>query len=178
MRGKFVILILFISWIALRSHAQQPFQVNGRVTDENGIPLTGVVIRDVDANKFCTSDSTGRFYLNSTKTGTIRLEFSYIGYQRDTLTINTNNSEILIHQLKPDPTQINEVIIRDWSYRSEALQPVRIQSFEKLPLFSGNVESILSTMGASTRNEMSSQYSVRGGNFDENPIYINAGESW
>ncbi len=68
---------------------------------------------------------------------------------------------------------LNEVIVQSRFDRAEALQQIDLRSINHIPLPSGNFESILTTLGASSRNEMSSQYSVRGGNFDENLIYVN-----
>jgi hypothetical protein len=76
-------------------------------------------------------------------------------------------------QLSLSMEKIDEVFIERRYERAGTLDRIDIKSIELLPSATGGVESMLSSFGASLRSEFSSQYSVRGGNFDENLVYIN-----
>ena len=76
-------------------------------------------------------------------------------------------------QLEPAKEMLDEVVVESKFEKSNSLERISLKSMDNIPLPSGGIESILVTLGASIRNEMSSQYSVRGGNYDENLIYVN-----
>ncbi|HLO58909.1 MAG TPA: carboxypeptidase-like regulatory domain-containing protein [Bacteroidales bacterium] len=154
--------------------AQQKATVKGIVSDENG-PLPGASIIDLNTRKGTVADADGSFQLVIPANKQVQIEFSFVGYKKDTLTVTAEPGETIgiNTKISPLPGQVGEVVVESWYDRAEALQQITIGSVEHLPLPSGNIESILTTMGASSRNEMSSQYSVRGGNFDENLIYVN-----
>ena len=69
---------------------------------------------------------------------------------------------------------INDVIVKDKKSRKQALSRIKTQHVTLIPNSGGGIESVLKTLpGVSSANELSSQYSVRGGNFDENMVYVN-----
>ena len=77
-------------------------------------------------------------------------------------------------QLSPEGKLIDDVIVRDKKTRKQALSKIKTQHVSLIPNSGGGVESVLKTLpGVSSANELSSQYSVRGGNFDENMVYVN-----
>lgn len=155
--------------------AQQPATIKGTITGENGEALPGATIIELSTGKGIQADANGYFQLPFPAAGKKILEISYIGYLKDTIDIVLAPGETTTIRcnLKPSPEAIKEVVVESWFDRAEALQQINLKAADRIPLPSGNIESILSSLGASTRNEMSSQYSVRGGNFDENLIYVN-----
>ena len=73
--------------------------------------------------------------------------------------------------------QLNDITIQENELRDQpSMQKIDVSKFEALPSASGGVESILKVLGRQSNNELSSQYSVRGGNFDENLVYVNGFE--
>ena len=81
---------------------------------------------------------------------------------------------ILDIELTPQKNIINDVIVSDKKSRKKALSRIKTQHVTLIPSSSGGIESVLKTLpGVSSANELSSQYSVRGGNFDENMVYVN-----
>ena len=77
-------------------------------------------------------------------------------------------------KLKTSSKVLNDVIITDQGSRKESFNKIKPKHVSVLPGNSGGIEAILKTLpGVSSANELSSQYSVRGGNFDENLVYVN-----
>jgi hypothetical protein len=155
--------------------AQQPATIKGSVTDENGDPLPGATIIELSSAKGVIADAKGDFQLSIAAGEKVALEISYIGYKKDTIHIKVGPGEIseVRFRLIPSPELVGEVLVESWYDRAEALQQINLKAADRIPLPSGNIESMLTSLGASSRNEMSAQYSVRGGNYDENLIYVN-----
>jgi hypothetical protein len=155
--------------------AQEHGTINGSISDENNDPLAGAFITEITAHKSIASDKNGTFTLQVVPDRQVILVTTFLGYLNDTtrLAVRSGATERVSIRLVPLPKMLNEVIVQSRFDRAEALQQIDLRSINHIPLPSGNFESILTTLGASSRNEMSSQYSVRGGNFDENLIYVN-----
>jgi hypothetical protein len=155
-------------------NAQPTAFVKGRVVDENNEPLIGAKVIDLNTARGVTSDGKGNFSLTSVA-GNVSLEISFIGYKTDTLSVTTQQGRTadVVVVLTPLPRELGAVVVESIADRSESLTRLDIKQIEFLPLPSGNIESMLTSLGASSRNELSAQYSVRGGNFDENLIYVN-----
>ena len=76
--------------------------------------------------------------------------------------------------LKPSNTILEDIIVKDKKSRKDNLSRIKTKHVQVLPGNNGGIEAILKTLpGVSSANELSSQYSVRGGNFDENLVYVN-----
>lgn len=172
---RLLIGTIFICWSASLLIAQQNATVKGLVTDEAGEALAGTTIMIIGSGRGIMADADGRFALEIPPGKPTSIEFAYIGFRKDTIIITALRGETKTVNitLKTLPENVGEVYVESWYDRAEALRQINIRSADQIPLPSGSVESILTTMGASIRNEMSAQYSVRGGNFDENLIYVN-----
>ncbi len=157
----------------LFSHA---VNIRGKVTQETNDPLEFVSVR-VQGTTLGTMTSLEGFYqLSAPKADTIRLVFSCIGYEDATRRlINPSDSVTVNVKMSPKATVLGGVEVTDFKKQTGAMQSVNIDNYRLNPDASGgSVESIISTMaGVSSGNELSSQYSVRGGSFDENSVYIN-----
>jgi hypothetical protein len=155
--------------------AQQTGLVKGSVRDENNEPLAGAIINDPNGNKTTLSIEDGTFQLPLKSGKDAIIICSFLGYRSDTtrLTLQPGATTTLSIRLVPLPKILGEVVVENRFDRAESLQQISLRSIDHLPLPSGSLEGLLTTLGASSRNEMSSQYSVRGGNFDENLVYVN-----
>ncbi len=169
------ILLLITLLIPVSSPAQEKSQLTGKITDQSGEPLAGATVIDLTSGRGVIAQSEGIYTIVVEPEKDLQIEFSFIGFLKDTMSIRLQPGETLVRNitLHELPQQVGQVVVESWYDRAEALRQISIKSLEHIPLPSGNVESLLTTMGASSRNEMSSQYSVRGGNFDENLIYVN-----
>jgi hypothetical protein len=174
-RRSLLVIILWILQGTILLIAQQTSVLKGSVKDEQGIPLAGAKVSDLATGNGTVTGNQGEFQLNITPDRQILLEISFIGYKKDTVTVIFKSGDIPVVsvQLFPDPELLEEVVVESWADRAEALKQISLKSIDNIPLPSGSVESLLTTLGASSRNEMSAQYSVRGGNYDENLIYVN-----
>jgi hypothetical protein len=169
------IAFLFMAVFIYPLAAQQEGLIKGILTDENMAPVTGANVLNLTDRKGTVSDASGYFELRIPAVQEITLEISFLGYKKLTDTIRVSPGQILEmnRQLEPVNEMLDEVIVESKFEKSNSLERISLKSMDNIPLPSGNIESILVTLGASIRNEMSSQYSVRGGNFDENLIYVN-----
>ena len=151
--------------------------VSGKIVDESGKALSDITIAIPQSTIGTYSDGNGMYELNVGDKQTVRVEYSGIGFERQSIVVSFYNANRMVRDivLKEETTDIEGVEIkaeRDPSAgnitRLDGLQ------IERLPSVSGGVEAILKTLpGVAANNELSSQYSVRGGNFDENLIYVN-----
>ncbi|MGM9870996.1 MAG: carboxypeptidase-like regulatory domain-containing protein [Muribaculaceae bacterium] len=160
----------------LTSLAAAGVNIRGKITQETNEPLEFVTVR-VQGSALGTMSSLEGFYqLSAPKADTIRLVFSCIGYEDATRRlINAADSVTVNVKMTPKAHMLGEVEVSDFRKQTGAMQTVNVDNYRLNPDASGgSVESIITTMaGVTSGNELSSQYSVRGGSYDENSVYIN-----
>jgi len=149
--------------------------IKGTITGENGKPVAGVNIQFQQNGT--VSDKYGEFSLKIPSNQKIVLLFSHLNYQPKKLSVKLKPKEIKILKivLTPKNESIDKVIIKAKN-KKEKEGGIKIGklNIEVTPGAQGGVENLLKTLpSASGFDEMSSQYMVRGGNFDENQVYIN-----
>lgn len=171
-----IIAITLFHFLLLSVALAQKITISGFVTDVNNTPLQFVSVLIPSIQLGTTTNEKGYFELAAEISGTFDIVFSSIGYEKLTLFYHAekekNHSFNIL--LKPSFTPIDELIITEKSRREGTLTRIDFRSIDFLPGVLRNIESLIKTMpGVSSRNEFSSQYSVRGGNFDENIVYIN-----
>lgn len=123
-----------------------------------------------------SSDENGRYRLKVNSDQKLTLMVSCIGYISNTIEVQVKDGERkeVNIRLIPLSNSIEEVSIISSRYKFSNIERINTRDLELIPDASGNFESILKSLpGVSSSNELSSQYSVRGGNFDENLIYVN-----
>jgi len=165
---SFILLLLFPFVLK----AQNLQKISGTVNNAENEALPGVNIA-IKANNIATvTDSQGRFQL-SLANGTYKLFVSYLGYQTkvfDFEVITSANPKLKI-VLTRNLQSLKQVVVSDESVRNIGMIKVDARLATSNPNISQSFEAILKQLpGVSTNNELSSQYSVRGGNFDENLI--------
>jgi hypothetical protein len=172
---SFLCVFLFLIQGTLLLVAQQKSVITGTVRDENNEVLAGAVITESAANKSMLSGRDGIFQLSVVPNREIIVVCTFLGYKNDTsrLILRPGETITLSLRLVPVSKVLGEVVVESRRDLLESLQQIDIRSIDHLPMPAGHFESLLTTLGASSRNEMSSQYSVRGGNFDENLVYVN-----
>jgi hypothetical protein len=174
---KTIYIITILLLTATFSLAQKKTAtVNGLVLDENENPLPKVSIVILGRTTGATTNDSGYFSINVPADKAFALEFSYNGYrteQRNFYLVANENERVIIRMEKGIGKQLQEVVIRDDRIRTET-GAVRINPKNALVLPStvGGIESLIKVFVGSN-NELTSQYSVRGGNYDENLIYVN-----
>lgn len=172
----FPIIILF-ALIGLGLQAQnQMAKVSGKVIDENrlAIPLANISIEGKSGGT--ATDDYGNYVISFPANTKTTLVFSFIGYKTEKVevTMKADQEKVVNMTLFTTAKQLNDVIVEDKEVRKSTLTRIDPQAALAIPTVSGGIEALVKTMpGVSSNNELSSQYSVRGGNFDENLVYIN-----
>ena len=169
---KFISLFIYFAFSIL--HCQEAV-LTGLILDDQNLPIKDVNIQFND--KGSTSDINGYYKIAVESNKTIDVIFSHINHKQLKISLELSENEVLEFNpiLNTKFEQISEVILNSTT-RSELKSILNI-SPEKLRNIKGiqpGIENIMKTLpGVSINNEMSTQYSVRGGNFDENLVYVN-----
>jgi len=153
----------------------QTATVQGIIFDESRNPIA---FANVSTSQSGTvSNSNGFYQLKITAEQTLELKISYVGFKPITAKLNLKNNQVeeLNFILKTSIEQIGEVILQnDGRTRIEGITTLDPETIRKIPGANAGVENLLKTLpGVNSNNELSTQYSVRGGNFDENLVYVN-----
>ncbi len=175
-RMKFRILSIVCCCISILAAAQETAYVKGKITDENQAPIFLVNVAVSGTPYGSVTDEEGLFLIELPANEDITLTISYIGFEQITLSLRLlpGQTHEIRQVLRKTTQDLDEVTIREQYERATTINRIDIRTLDMLPNVSGNLESILGTMpGVSSRSELSSQYSVRGGNFDENLVYVN-----
>ncbi len=157
------------------SVSAQIARLKGIVLDENGLPVPGV---DVRADDRFTSTNENGFYLVQVPAGReITVEFTHAVLKRSTARIQLRpNEDFEFNVVMTDKAeQLGMVTITAGNRRrAEGITMIEPDVVRKIPGANAGVENILKTLpGVSSNNELSTQYAVRGGNYDENLVYVN-----
>ncbi len=165
--------------IAVQSQAQDPV-VFGVIKDiDTKEPIEYATVYVKDTNNAVETDEYGEYRISIKAGENAVIVYNRIGYIEAKATINAMSAGVKRNVNIDLASQLSDVDIVIRSSRIEDVGMVReeVTEFKKLPTASGNFESILPSiaLGASsgTGGELSSQYNVRGGNYDENLIYVN-----
>ena len=168
------ILILLPAFV----FAQRPTGVlYGKITDDNGKAVEFVNVAVQNTKYGVVSDARGSYSLTLPSDTLINVVFSFVGYEEIKIGVNLKPDERRKHDVKMQvtSTMLTEVTVRDQSIKSTTITRLDAKETVLLPTAgAGGVEDMVKTLaGVSSTNELSSQYNVRGGNFDENLIYVN-----
>lgn len=158
------------------SLSAQQAMLKGVVTDASGkgLEMVNVVVKDVAGGE--TTDKNGKYSIKIPAGKTVSVVFSCIGFEThiEELIVAQNQTQKLDVVLNASAQDIEQVIVEDAQVRNSTLLRINPNVMNVLPDASGSIESLVKTMpGVASNNEMSSQYSVRGGSFDENLVYVN-----
>lgn len=171
------LLISLLLLTGLQVFGQQTARISGIVKDVEGNNLKDVSVF-IQHTKFITRSNDKGEYSLLVPAGRYQLSFSYTDFKIVHIEVALKEGEHLFRNVifdKKDNNQLlSEVKVVDQKDRKEGITLLDVKSFEQFPNASQSFEAMLKQLpGVSTNNELSSQYSVRGGNFDENLIYIN-----
>ena len=168
-----IILSLLAPWVA----AKGPVKISGLVTDQDNEPLEFVTVKLAGKVILGTTTSLdGRYSFTAPEADTIRVVFSCIGYEESVRRLIDPEGEVTLNvKMSPASYALGGIEVTDFQKQTGGMQRLDTKDFRLAPDVSGgSVEAMLTTMaGVNSTNEMSSQYSVRGGSYDENSVYIN-----
>ncbi len=166
-------LLLFSSLFAWSQ--KKPATVSGKVVDENDQPLGRVSVIMLGRQSGITTSDSGRFSFKVPADKAFALVFSYAGYKtvQRNFFLSENEEETIIIRLDKGTRTLDEVVVTTQPERTETgLIRINPKNALIIPSTIGGIESLIKIFVGSN-NELTSQYSVRGGNYDENLIYVN-----
>ena len=172
---KYCCTLLLCLYTLLGFAQSKTATVNGLIVDENDKPLANISISMLGKNTGVVSSDSGRFNLKVPAQKAFALLFSATGYtsQQKNFYLSANEVETVTIRLMLTGATLDEVIITDDKSRTEpGLIKINPKNSIQMPSTTGGVEAMIKVLVGSN-NELSSQYNVRGGNYDENLIYIN-----
>ena len=167
------LLIFFYFLVSLTVYSQETIKIKGVINSYQGEAVTNANIIILDNSVGTTSNEKGEFYLNIKNQDKVKLVISHINYNKYTRTINPKKDTNIQVKMRNKVLKTLKVEYIDPGSSPTEILPTINASNIALP--SGNIEGLLSSVGYGVRqnNELSSGFSVRGGNFDENLIYVN-----
>lgn len=174
MKQKFFIIIICL--IATLKMMAQEFTLQGRVTDDDNNPVELATVSVVSQGKVAFTSLKGEFSMHLHSADSVAVKFSMIGYKTKVRVLRKpRGKQTLQVVLHTDATMLGDVNVTGEKIQSDQTQEIKIKDIRMAPSANGNgVEGIIQQQaGVSTHSELSSQYNVRGGAFDENSVYIN-----
>ncbi|WP_299060556.1 TonB-dependent receptor [uncultured Polaribacter sp.] len=165
---------LFLLLLPIFTFAQKTTILKGTVRDKNKQPIEKVSIKY--NNTGTTTDENGRYSIRVPFKEEITLVFSHLSHRTYTkkYTATNRNGERFSVILTSKTEELKEVIIKDNLKNAQGIQKIDVAVVKNVIGTNAGVENILMTLpGVSNNNELSTQYNVRGGNFDENLVYVN-----
>ena len=178
---KFPFLVLLCLTFMVQAMAQIDAGnawIEGRVTDPKGegIPVVAVGIVNLERPIGTATDENGHYRLQVPSNSLIRISFSHTSYHsvQKEIRLQPGESRIIDIILQEAAVQMEEVKVQGTRSRGSGYISISPLESKSLPSITGGVEGLLMALpGVNSNNELSSQYSVRGGNFDENLVYVN-----
>ena len=168
--------IYFFLFIFIAHFVNASVTIHGKISDEENQPIEFASVRIAGTAVGSTTDLNGDYSITFTEQDTIKIIFSCIGFKEESRQLVNPKGDITLNmRLYTETHNLEEVQVTEYRKQTNAMQKIDISKSKFSPDVSGgSVEAVLTTMaGVNSSNEMSSQYSVRGGTYDENSVYIN-----
>lgn len=169
-----MVATLFVLVSAFSAMAQS-FTLSGTVVDAEGNPVELASVACLSQAKVTMTDLKGKFSIVLQSADSVVVRFSMVGYKsRQRVLRNPRGRQTLRIVLSPMES-LDEVVVTERRRQLTQSEQLDIKDTRNSPSTTGNAveELIQQQAGVSSHNEMSSQYNVRGGSFDENAVYIN-----
>ncbi len=175
MKQKILYMTILVFFFTTEAMAQG-FILQGRVTDQENNPVELATVSVAKQGRVALTSLKGEFSMHLQSADSVVVKFSMIGYKTKTRVLrHPKGKQTLQVQLFTDENTLAEVQVTGQKIQTGQTEELKAEDAKLAPSTTGNaVESLIQQQaGVSTHNEMSSQYNVRGGAFDENSVYIN-----
>lgn len=180
MKQYFRLLILFSFFLLSFSNSKaENIKLSGKVIDSDNLPVEMVTIKLAGSSYGTTTDKKGYFSFSVPERDSLVVTFTCIGFKSVKYKLQSPHGNITLNvKLHPIDFDLSEHEVIGFKKNRNGMQTFNIDSYKISPdVNGGSIEALLSTMpGVYSSNELSSAYSVRGGSFDENSVYINGTE--
>ena len=170
------IMILLMALTFSINAIAQTFTLRGKVTDEDQNPVELATVACLKQGKVAMTSLKGEYSLKLQSADSVVIQVSMIGYKTKTRVLRkprgVQTLQMVLHE---DNKMLSQVTITGQKIQTSQTQELKTEQLKQMPSATGNAveELIQSQAGVSTHSELSSQYNVRGGSFDENSVYIN-----
>lgn len=168
----YIAILLLLTALSLSA---KQWRIFGYVVDTNnrGIELANVYLKGTTTGT--STNKNGYYSIEFEEIDSVTIVFSMVGYetieQRVALRKDVTNINV---ELATDAEVLDEVEVRGIRRQMGQMDRIESETLRMMPDASGSIESLLITFaGVTQNNELSSQYNVRGGSFDENSVYVN-----
>ncbi len=175
MKQRRFLLLILLSTIFSLGVLGQSFTLQGKVSDDENNPLELVSVTVAKQGKVTFTNIHGEYSMELNSEDSVVVKFSMIGYISKTRILrNPKGKQTIILQLNSQ-NELDEVVVSTVRRQTTQTQELDTKDMKTMPSATGNAveELIQGQAGVSTHSELSSQYNVRGGSFDENSVYIN-----
>ncbi len=170
------IAMLLVALVTTSMAMQGQIKISGTVVDEQDQPVEFAAVRISGTMLGVNTDLNGRYEISVPEKDTIEVVFSCMGYSEvKRRLIKPVSPVVLSPKLYKKSVELQEIQVTEYKKQTNTMQDIDIEVAKMTPSASGNtVENVITTQaGVSSKNEMSAQYMVRGGTYDENSVYIN-----
>lgn len=171
-----IFILQILCLCAYASASAQSFTLTGKVIDENNDPVEFASVSCAKQGKMTMTALNGTYSLQLQSADSVEIRFSMIGYKTKVRVLRRprgkQTMQVVLHS---SDNALSEVTITGKRIETGQMQELSKEHIKNMPSTTGNAveEMIQSQAGVSTHSELSSQYNVRGGSFDENSVYIN-----
>ncbi len=171
--GLIIIPILWTNSV----NAQDYFTYSGKISNQDGIAISEINLKVVELDNIgISTDNSGKFKIKLPANKELTIVFTHIQYEDKSIKITGKPGENIVNNfsLKEKINSIPIITVESKTERQTNLQRIDPKIIQQIPDVTGGIEASLKAFpGVAKNNELSSQYSVRGGNFDENLVYVN-----
>ena len=168
--------LLLLAMLLLSSAIKaDDFTLKGKVVDNEENALELVTVSCLQQGKVAMSNLKGEFEITLQSADSVEVRFTMVGYASRKRVFRNPKGKMTIQIVMQPMEALQEVTITEQRRQTSGTEQLNIENAKLGPSTTGNAveELIQQQAGVSTHNEMSSQYNVRGGSFDENSVYIN-----
>lgn len=169
-------IILIVSLLSVFAICAENVKISGKVIDNEDKPIEFATVKLAGTAIGTNTDLKGQYSLTVAQKDTLEVSFSCIGFKTVNRKLIKPQGDVTLNvRMYPNDVELQELEVTGFRNSVNGMQTFDTESFKQSPDVSGgSVEAMISTMpGVNSSNEMSSQYSVRGGSYDENSVYIN-----
>ena len=160
--------------ISIMAHADG-FTLKGKVVDEDSRPLELVTVSCLQQGKVTMTNLKGEFSIELHSADSVEVRFSMVGYGVRKRVFRSPKRKLTVQIVMHPMEALQEITVTERRRQTSQTEQLDTKDLRQTPSASGNAveELIQQQAGVSTHNELSAQYNVRGGSFDENSVYIN-----
>ena len=169
------LMLLLIAWTMSLAAIADDFTLKGKVVDEEEHALEFVTVMCPSQGKVTMTNLKGEFNLDMQSADSVEIRFSMIGYAPRKRVFRNPKGKMTVTIVMRQSANVDEIVVTEQRRQTSQTEQLKVDNIRLTPSTTGNAveELIQQQAGVSTHNELSSQYNVRGGSFDENSVYIN-----